>query len=38
MEWGQEIAGLRSEENRLIDDSDYAKRDIEESFYRGLYM
>jgi len=38
MEWGQEIAGLRSEENGLIDDSECAKRDVEESSYRGLYM
>jgi len=39
MEWGQEIAGLmRSEENGLIDDSECAKRDIEESLYRGLFM
>jgi len=37
MERGQEIAALRSEENRLVDDSKCAKRDIEESLYRGLY-
>jgi len=36
MEWGQEIAGLMSEENGLIDDSECEKRDIEESLYRGL--
>jgi len=38
MEWGQESAGLRSEENGLIDDSRCAKRDIEESLYRRLYV
>jgi len=31
MEWGQESAGQRSEENGLIDDNECAKRDIEES-------
>jgi len=38
MKWGQEIGGLRSEENGLVDDSECAERDIEESLYRGLYM
>jgi len=38
MEWGQESAGQRSEENGLIGDNEFEKRDIEESLYRGLYM
>jgi len=38
MEWGQEIDGLRSEENGLVDDSECAKRDIEESLYRGWWQ
>jgi len=36
MEWGEESAGQRSEENGLIDDSECAKREIE-SLYRGLW-
>jgi len=38
MEKRQESAGQRSEENRLIDDNECAKRDIEESLYRGLKL
>jgi len=38
MEWGQESAGLRSEENGLIDDGECAKRDINEFVQRALYV
>jgi hypothetical protein len=38
MEWGQETAGKRSRENELVDDNECAKRDIEESLYRGLAL
>jgi len=38
MEWGQESAGQTSEENGLIDDNEYAKRDIEESLYRARVL
>jgi len=36
MEWGQESAGQRSEENGLIDDNECVKQDIEESIAKQL--
>jgi len=38
MEWEPESAGQSSEENGLIGYNECAKRDIEESLHRGLYM
>jgi len=35
---GTRRTGQRNEKNGLIDENECAKRDIEESLYRGLYI
>jgi len=38
LEWGQKSDGQRSEDNRLIDDNECAKQDIEEFVQRALFV